>query len=116
MTFDKNYGYDLPERQIMINSTFVYSEFPELVKVLEEYESLNEHIAIGFDKKLREILARESLVKIYERAKEEWSAVKDGFNLKIELHNWRDNIHCQLCGQHITKKYFIKNKVNDREL
>lgn len=108
------YPYSLPERNLMIKSE-VTKNYPSLSVLLEKHESLNQKKIKTLTKEEKEYLAPEIFIDIYNMAKNEWQALKEGPDLKV-VDIDTERIPCGLCHTPNKLMFFIVNKLNGNKI
>lgn len=111
---DRIHFYSIPERNLLLKSelTKKYSVFLEMI---QKYESMNERIFKTLKEKEKEFLIGEIFVDIYNGAKNEWIALREGSDLKV-IDIDSNRIPCGLCYQPNKLMFYIVNKINNEKI
>ena len=112
----KSLGYDVKERNIIVNSMYAQQNQPELFSFMEKNIKITSIDYAKLASDVQELLLRPALLVTFEMCKEEWHIVKDVGNEYKMLALDDKSEHCQICNAKIRFVFFIKNESTSVEL
>lgn len=113
----KTLGYELKERNIIVNSNYAREHLPALYGLMVDTPTLSQLEAEKVeDASLRALLDKTLIQQILDTSRLEWDIVKgaDG-DYKLIIRPTRD-CQCEICNTKIRNLYYIKNRLTMKEL
>jgi hypothetical protein len=112
----KTFGYDIKERNIIINSLYAQQNLPDLYTYMENHPKVTALEYIKLTDETQQLLLRPALLLAFEMCKKEWRIVKGIGNefkmLILEINSGK----CQICNARIRFVFYIRNEFTNVEL
>lgn len=112
----KTLGYDIKERNIIINSSYAQQNQSDLYTFMENHPKVTalEHSQLTIE--TQQLLLRPAILVTFETCKKEWRIVKGTGNGYKMLALESKSEQCQICNAKIRFVFYIKNEFTNIEL
>lgn len=112
----KDVGYDVKERNLIINSEYARNNQPELLRFLRDNPKITLADYMKLTSKEQETILRSALLVTFNVCKEEWRIVKGvGNEYKLKVLDTKSE-QCQICNTKIRYLFYIRNELTKIEL
>lgn len=113
---EKTLGYNVKERNLIVDSEYALKHHPELYEFLCAHPKITAKEHEQLTSQEQQLLLRPSLLEIFQACKLEWRIVRGiGNEYKVKILDTKGE-KCQICTTPIRFIFYIRNEISKKEL